>query len=133
MFWSHTGDDMDLHLLAPGGTPRSTRDCYFANCDDYWGLDWGRLGDSSDDPSLDLDDIPGTGPENINISDPESGEFTVFVHDYPGSVRYDPTDVTVNIYLGGVQVFSETRRISGEDLDVYYARVNPNTGAVTPM
>jgi len=132
MFWSHPNEDMDLHLLRPGGSPRGGGDCYFANC--RYGLDWGTIGEDADDPVLDLDDIPGVGPENINISDPEPGEFTVFVHDYPGTgPRQDPTDVTVNIYLGGEQVFSETRRMVGEDTDEYFARVNPTTGIVTPM
>ncbi len=131
MFWSHSGEDMDLHLLKPAGTPRTGTDCYFANCRN--GLDWGTTGEDADDPVLDLDDIFAVGPENINVSDPEPGEFTVFVHDYPGSVRPEPTDVTVNIYLGGEQVFSETRRITGENSDEYYARVNPTTGIVTAM
>ena len=113
--------------------PRSTGDCYYANCDGFYGLDWGVTGVDEDDPALDLDDIPGTGPENINIEDPQPGIFTVFVHDYPGSVRHDPTEVTVNIYLGGSQVFSETRRISGEDSDTYYATIDPAAGTVTPM
>jgi hypothetical protein len=132
MFWSHANEDMDLHVLKPGGVARGGTDCYFANCRN--GLDWGTQGEDADDPVLDLDDIPGVGPENINVSDPEPGEFTVFVHDYPSTgVRPEPTDVTVNIYLGGEQVFSETRRITGENSDEYYARVNPTTGIVSPM
>ncbi len=132
MFWSHSGEDMDLHMLRPGGSPRTGTDCYFANCKS--GLDWGTTGEDADDPILDLDDIPGVGPENINVSDPEPGEFTVFVHDYQFTgVRPEPTDVTVNIYLGGEQVFSETRRITGENTDEYFARVNPTTGIVSPM
>ena len=131
LYWSHSGDDMDLHVLRPGASPRSSGDCYYANC--RYGIDWGTLGEDADDPVLDLDDIPGVGPENINISDPEPGDFTVFVHDYPGSVREEPTNVTVNIYLGGEQVFSETRRISGENSDEYFATVNPTTGIVNPL
>ena len=132
LFWSHPNEDMDLHLLRPGGTPRSGGDCYFANCRN--GLDWGTSGEDADDPVLDLDDIPGTGPENINISDPEPGDFTIFVHDYPGTgPRQEPTSVTVNIYLGPEQVFSETRRMVGENTDEYFAMVNPTTGVVTPL
>ena len=132
LYWSHSGDDMDLHVLRPGASPRSSGDCYYANC--RYGIDWGTLGEDADDPVLDLDDIPGVGPENINISDPEPGDFTVFVHDYPGTgPRPDPTNVTVNIYLGGEQVFSETRRMTGEDFDEYFASVNPTTGIVTPL
>ena len=130
LYWSHPNEDMDLHLLNPGGTPRGGGDCYFANKTP----DWGTIGEGADDPSLDLDDIPNVGPENINISDPQPGDFTVFVHDYPFTgPREEPTDVTVNIYLGGEQVFSETRRMVGEDTDEYFATVNPGTGIVTPL
>lgn len=131
MYWSATGEDMDLHVLRPFGSKRTDDDCYFVNCDSWgYGLDWGVSGNAADDPALDLDDIPGTGPENINIASPESGNFIVFVHDYPGSVRNDTTDVTVNVYLGGSRVFSETRRISGEDSDTYFAKVNATAGTV---
>ena len=131
LFWSHSREDMDLHVMRPAGVPRSGGDCYYANCRN--GLDWGTTGEDADDPVLDLDDIPGVGPENINISDPEPGDFTVFVHDFPGNNRPEPTDVTVNIYLGGEQVFSETRRITGENSDEYFATVNPTTGIVNPL
>ena len=134
MFWSHSGEDMDLHLLRPGGSLETDSDCYFANCDGgFFGLDWGVQGNPDDDPILDLDDISGVGPENINVSDPESGVYTVIVHDYPGSVRQDATNVTVNIYLGGEQVFSEQRSISGEDTYTTYATVDAVGRRVTPQ
>ncbi len=74
------GADMDLHLAHP-----------MANCDDvdcdgepdpwfskpfdaYWFNpmpDWGKPGQSDDDPSIDLDDTDGAGPENLTMHQPE--------------------------------------------------------------
>ena len=90
-------------------------------------------GISIDDPSLDLDDIPGTGPENINIEEPESGIYTVIVHDYPMSVWMPGNQVTVNIYLDGALVWADSKMISGEDRDVYYAEIDTNLGGVYPL
>ena len=136
MYWEQI-DDMDLHLLAPGGSYGDwDSDCYYLNCTSS-APDWGILGDSSDDPSLDLDDINGLGPENINIYSPQSsGTYTVVVHDYTGSAPMDtqgPNNVTVNVYLNGTMAWSGTRAISGEDSVTPFCSINWGTLSVTPL
>jgi len=136
MFWENGGDDMDLHLLAPGGTIETETDCYYGNCTESdWegGLDWGVAGDSIDDPILDLDDISETGPENINIEIPQDGEYRVVVHDFPSSVYDAPNAVTINIYLDGVMEWTETRMIDGEDSYTDFALINTRTAEVTAL
>lgn len=95
MFWDTDGTDMDLHLLNPTATRWfSSDDCYYANC--LGGrLSWGGPG-PEDDPSLDLDNTSGRGPENINIDEPFPGTYRVGVHAFRGNGR-----VSVRIYCGG--------------------------------
>jgi hypothetical protein len=132
MSWTYSGDDMDLHLLYNNGSYNSNNDCYYANCPGG-GPDWGQSGNTSDNPSLDQDDIGGVGPENTTIQTPYSGTYTVVVHDYPGSAFQSGNDVTVAIFLGGVQVWSDTRTISGEDTYTHFAEISYPSMTVTPL
>lgn len=133
MYWQYSGDDMDLHLLAPGGAMWSSKDCHWMNCDFGASLDWGTQGNRADDPNLDLDDIEGTGPENINIQSPAPGQYTVVVDDYPGSVFNSANNVTVNVYVDGSLKWTGTKAVAGEDNDVYFAKITWPGGSVTPM
>jgi len=65
------GTDVDLHLRHPnssGWFQLDDLDCHYQNTQP----DWGRQGDHEDDPSLDIDDVNGAGPENINLARPEN-------------------------------------------------------------
>ncbi|MBN86775.1 MAG: hypothetical protein CL885_04560 [Dehalococcoidia bacterium] len=141
MYWEFPNDDMDLHLVSPGGTYNNyATDCYYANCTPelewFYDMDWGVSGYEGDDPSLDLDDINNTGPENINILDPQTdGVYTVIVHDYQGSTPdvYGANQVTVNIYLNGTMAWTDTRVISGDNTVNEFAEIDWSTGTVNSL
>lgn len=68
------GTDVDLHFKHQNagerwGSAADSWDCYFRNTSP----DWGNMGDFLDNPSLDIDDINGAGPENVNLNRPEVG------------------------------------------------------------
>lgn len=135
--WVHSGDDMDLHLIAPGqdwSTSTTTdQDCYYANC--VWsGLDWGQVGYDGDNPQMILDDISGVGPEEIIVPEPEStGAYTVVVHDFPGSVNDSVNDVTTNVYFYGVLYWTDTRGITVEDSYTPIASIDWSTQTITGL
>ena len=90
------GSDVDLHLLHEGGIwDQGPWDCYWQQ----ESPDWGELGDPSDDPSLDIDDTDGWGPENINLDNPVEGtRYHIGVH-YFSDQGYGPSYATVRLYL----------------------------------
>jgi hypothetical protein len=115
-----------------GGAYTTSSDCFYGNCVGG-GPDWGELGNWYDDPFLDLDDIPGVGPENINVEDPAPGHYTVSVHDYPGSVFTGANDVTVRIYVDGRLEYQRTKTISGEDQYVPFADIEWPSGTIDAL
>ena len=92
---------MDLHLLHPSATTWvSGLDCYYGNCTSIV-LEWDTPG-PADNPRLDLDDVEGHGPENINIDDPVTGhEYLVGVH-YYDEAGWGRSQVHVRVYCASV-------------------------------
>lgn len=97
------GADLDLHLLHPNAENwfSAPYDCHYANPVP----DWGQLDNPADDPSLDIDDINGGGPENANLDLPEN------------------TDVLGAPYLVGVHYYNSRDRVTGFDYGASFATV----------
>jgi hypothetical protein len=119
--------DLDLHLIAPGGVLGDTGSCP-ASCEDVafcfeesdahvdtcrqTGLDcsfanrrpeWGAIG-RDDDPSLDIDDVAGAGPEIITLDNPADGSYRVVVH-YCQDRIGEATDARLTVFDQGVVIF----------------------------
>lgn len=108
--WDTNRTDVDTHLLRPGGTFFDNRsDCYFGNMSP----DWGTIGDTTDNPFLDVDDTDGQGPENINLTRTAAGDYVVQVHYWNGFV---PTRATVEVFLDGSSVGSFNHVVNCGDL-----------------
>ncbi len=111
--WDGASSDLDLHLIRDAGVLfDSPDDASWCNSNPSWGP-----AGSDDDPRLDLDDLAGLGPENINILLPADGQYHAAVHyygdDYDGAVT-----ATVRVYLLGALV-SEQQQVMNE-FDVWY-------------
>ena len=96
------GTDLDLHLVHPNGCWEDISwDCHFRAREP----NWGDPGTSSDDPSLDIDDTDGAGPENINLDNPETGvTYKVGVH-YYNDHGYGASYATLRLYFFGELIF----------------------------
>jgi len=121
------GTDVDLHLRHPTGSDWFTQngglDCFFMNR----APDWGQSGVLDDDPSLDIDDVNGAGPENINIPAPEDttalgAPYRIGVHYYQSEIgafgqvgETATSDVTVRIYVDGELSFESRKTLDETD------------------
>lgn len=139
--WAQGFGDLDLHFLGPGGVFNDVSlygggsDCFFANCRGKWGepdysIDWGLGGttspnnDHSDDPTLDIDELWGHGPENVTHAAPFDGTYGVVAHYFcsravqGGGYARDssgPVDATMKIFVNGEEAFSATQRLTQRD------------------
>lgn len=102
-----SGTDLDLHFLNPD-PPRGSGDWDWSQApyDIYYDnktQDWGEEGVSSDNPSLDIDDTDGAGPENINLNNPPNtgaNPYKVGVY-YFDDHGYGESYATVRIFIRG--------------------------------
>ncbi len=96
--WNTSNTDLDLHL-ANGADAE-----FYDEPDDVsWCNPQGNWGDGStdlDDAFLDIDDLVGFGPENINIPEPVDGEYYIRVH-YFEDGGDGSTTATVRVYIEG--------------------------------
>lgn len=95
--------DVDLHLQRDPGAGtrwRSDDECYYFNCNAAAGrrIAWGAPG-AADDPRLDIDDVDGHGPENINVDRPSARAYRVAVHHFDADGA-GPQAATVLVYCG---------------------------------
>ena len=103
VLWDDPWGDVDLHLLNVTRVPDdgwfTTDDCYFANQTP----DWGPAGADAN-PTLDVDDRDGNGPENITIDlNPSTGTYHVGTHYFcdRSAGGSGPTTATVRIFCMG--------------------------------
>lgn len=133
--WDIDVADVDVHMIAPGGALfDDTLDCFFANCVPGTGgaLDWGPAGPTGD-PTLDLDEVDGYGPENINIQAPVDGNtYRVSVH-YWSDDGLGATTATVRVYLSGELHYEAAQQLTatGKTWDV--VDIEWPTGTITPL
>jgi len=111
MFWNSGDSDLDLHL-AQEGTPIFLKpsDCNYCNVNPDWGVE--DVG--SDDPSLDLDDVTGYGPENININAPADGNYDMHLH-YFRDNGGGAVVATARVYLEGVAAYEVSQVMEYND------------------
>ncbi len=114
----YAGSDLDLHFLhefaagpdldgdgEPDGWFDTPFDCFWFNPNP----DWGSLDPNIDDnPRLDRDDTDGAGPENLNLSVPETDRrYRVGVH-YWNAHGFGESFATVRIYVYGQLVWERS-------------------------
>jgi hypothetical protein len=145
--WAAAADDIDLHVFK-GSSPgwcSDSNDCYYGDCKtDPFGFttppDWDNSpAQSPGDPSLDIDDLCGFGPENINVDAPVNGSYVIGVDPYsPGGGdgcsggSFTPTDVEVKVFLGGALAGQFTNHFDNDATFWTVARVDVNgTSSVT--
>lgn len=112
-----SGSDLDLHLLHPNGCWESERwDCHFRARQPDWGDPTSRF----DDPSMDIDDSNGAGPEVLSLDSPEPNTRYLIGVQYYDDAGFGEARASVRVYLGGDLIF--------ETLDKPLISIGPSKG-----
>ncbi|QDG51134.1 hypothetical protein FIV42_10420 [Persicimonas caeni] len=100
------GTDLDVHYLHPNGRwDDPPWDLFWRNPDPNWAdqnLD-------TDDPSLDIDDTDGAGPEHVSHSNLEQLRYRVGAYYYSDNTL-DQSFATVRIYLQGTLAYEDANK-----------------------
>ena len=85
----------------------------------------------ANNPTLELQDVAGTGPERISFPSPTPGIYTVVVRDDAGSVNNTPNDTTITITTNRVESAPITATVTTEGAYYYIATIEMPSGTVT--
>ncbi len=112
LVWDSPIADLDLHMLAPGGTFGGLLDCHWANPSP----DWGQSGVDADDPRLLRDDLAGFGPETIGYAEPLDGTYRFVVDFFAAHTPSgrEPTTATLRIFIDGFLEAEIARRLESQ-------------------
>ena len=122
------GTDLDLHFAHPNASQPDLDgdghpDPWFdPTWDTFWFYatqDWGSVSSTDDDPSLDLDDVDGQGPENINLAAPEDGLTYAIGVNYWNDHGFGSSFATVRVYLWSQMVY-EVKQVELKDRDLWW-------------
>lgn len=125
--WPGMSHDVDLHMIRPGGGLLfdAPGDVCFCNTNP----DWGVAGQPQDNPFLDRDDLFGPGPENINLSVAENGQYRVVVHLFNDRSN-GPVTATVQVAIRGMVVATVSRSLANNE---YWTAGYVNWNTVSQM
>lgn len=129
LVWDHPRADLDLHMLNEGGTVFTHEgDCYFSNKEPEW------FEPLDANPTLDVDDNEGYGPENTNIAAPLPGSrWRVLVHYWSKQTDGDAfVTATLRVYAYGQLVGEFDHAFEDDELLWHAVEINWSDIEPTP-
>ena len=130
--WDTNFSDLDLHLVdqTDGGQFYvAPLDCYYSNKTP----EWGDPSSSADNPTLDIDDVDGYGPENINIIHPDASHTYHIYVQYYDTHGAGATNAEVKIYVSGVLKLDKTMPIPTSLYEWDVATIDWPSGTITEV